>query len=166
MTRLRLLVAAVLILAASSCQIVDQESFISFTWNGVQYYFTASDDDSGHPYAVGYPDSGEVGEYRMLASATAEDAAVGTDTIIISFYSEGEYWWYGQAELYDSFGQTTLIPLSDIPAGMMDTFITNRDAVGEQFSGSMPGPFQGESPELKNIVFSVERLPNEPYPAE
>lgn len=163
MTRLRLLLAAAFVLVMAGCPFFNQqENFISFTLDGMQYFFTASNHESGNPYAVGYEESGSVVEYKMLASATPEAAAAGTDTIIIHFYPEGEYWWFGEAELNDSFGQTTWISLGGIPSGMMDTFITNRDEVGEQFAGSMPGPF-GESPELKDIVFSVERLPNEEY---
>jgi hypothetical protein len=167
MTRFRLFIIALLVLAIGSCKLLNQqENFVSFTLDGTQYFFTASDDDSGHPYAVGYVEMGNVVEYEIFASATSEAAAAGTDTIIISFYPEGEFWWYGQAEIYDSLGEPTWISLSGIPAGMMDTFITNLDEVGEQFAGSMPGPFQGESPELKNIVFSVERLPNEEAPLD
>jgi len=160
MTRLRLLVAVVLVLAASSCQFVDQENFISFTWDGVQYYFTASDDDSGHPYAVGIAPVGQDPyEYQIWGSATAEDAQAGTNTILIDIGADGD--WYATATFWDSYGDSTWLYLSQIPEGMIDTFIANRDAIGEQFAGSMPGPFQGESPELKNIVFSVERLPNQ-----
>jgi len=58
MTRLRILIVVILVLAVSSCQFFEQENFISFTLDGTQYFFTASDDDSGNPYAVGYVNSG------------------------------------------------------------------------------------------------------------
>jgi hypothetical protein len=164
MARLRLVLIAVLVLAMGSCQMFkQQENFISFTWDGVQYLFTASADKADHPYAVGYYEgSNPPDDYVITGSATAEDAATTpnpTNTIVIDIGNDGD--WYATATIYDSDGSDTYLFLSQIPDGMIDTFITNRDAVGEQFSGAMPGPFQGETPILENVIFSVERLPNE-----
>ena len=97
--------------------------------------------------------------YEIWGSATAQDALDGTDTIRIEFGADGD--WYASATIWDSDGTSTSLYLSQIPEGMMDSFIANRDAVGEQFAGVMPGPFQSETPVLENIIFSVERLPNE-----
>ncbi len=166
MTRLRLLVVAVLVLAASSCQFIEQENFISFTLDGVQYIFTVSAVESDHPYAIGYYSVvGEpVREYWISGSATAAGAAEQPpeETLAIRIVKyEGEGWGV-YPYFYDTWGQSPPYEDGWIPLGMIDTFIANRDAVGEQFTGSMPGPFSdGQmTSTLENIVFSVERLPD------
>lgn len=173
MARLRLLIALAFALALAGCPALEQpQNFISFTWDGVQYLFTASAATEAqpwavdHPCAVGYIDgSNPPFEYVITGSATADDAEAGTNTIVINFGQDGD--WYATARFYDSEGTEVWMFLSQIPEGMFDAFISNRDAVGEQFAGSMPGPFDegGTTPvhELKNIIFSVERLPNQTY---
>jgi hypothetical protein len=168
MTRFRLLVIALLVLAIGSCQLIKNENFISFTLDGTQYVFTASAPSESNPWAIDHPcavgyfwGSNPPNEYVITGSATAEDAAAipnPKNTIVIDIGNDGD--WYATATIWNSDGESMWLFMSQIPAGMIDTFITNRDEVGEQFAGSMPGPF-GESSELKNIVFSVERLPNE-----
>ena len=166
MTRIRLFLVAAFVLAAVGCPLLEQqENFISFSWDGVQYFFTASADRADHPYAVGYANEGqEPYSYEIWGSATAADALDGTDTIRIELSADGD--WYAAATIWDSYGNSTWLYLSQIPYGMLDTFIANRDAVGGQFTGTMPGPFQGETPVLENVIFSVERLPNEEPPVE
>lgn len=62
MARLRLLLIAALVLVMFGCALLEQQqNFISFTLDGVQHLFTASNDDSGHPVAIGYTETGEVG---------------------------------------------------------------------------------------------------------
>ena len=59
MTRIRLFLTAAFVLAMVGCPLLEQqENFISFSWDGVQYIFTASSDNSGHPFAVGYANAG------------------------------------------------------------------------------------------------------------
>ena len=161
MARIRLFLVAAFVLAMVGCPLLEQqENFISFSWDGVQYIFTASGDGSGHPYAVGFASEGqEPYAYEIWGSATAQDALDDTNTIRINFGVDGD--WYASATIWDSYGDSTSLFLSQIPGGMIDSFIANRDAVGEQFAGAMPGPFQSETPVLENIIFSVERLPNE-----
>jgi hypothetical protein len=167
MTRLRLLVVAILVLAVSSCQLIKNENFISFTLDGVQYFFTASAVEADHPYAIGYYlNSGDPAErYVIRGSATAAGASAmpnPKDTLEIGIGYEAD--WYMWASFYDSDGFRTDFNLPSVPYGMIDAFITNRNEVGEQFSGSLPGPFYGtETPALENIIFSVERLPDELY---
>ncbi|OHD75174.1 MAG: hypothetical protein A2177_06645 [Spirochaetes bacterium RBG_13_68_11] len=131
----------------------------------MQYLFTASAVESDHPYAIGYYwDPGDpISEYIIRGSATAAGAAATPnpkDTLEIGIGYESD--WYMWANFYDSDGGLTDFYLPNVPEGMIDTFIANRDAVGEQFAGSLPGPFYGgETPALENIIFSVERLPDE-----
>ena len=166
MARIRFVLVAVIILALGSCQLLEQQdNYISFTLDGVQYTFTVSAVKSDHPYAIGYywVQGGPVKGYTITGSSTAAGAAAEppeeTLRISISDNSEG---WSASAYFFDSWGSSMYFDLGWIPLGMMDSFITNRDEVGEQFAGSLPGPFSGgEVSELKNIIFSVERLPDE-----
>jgi hypothetical protein len=162
MARLRFILVAAFVLVMMGCPLLEQqENFISFTWDGVQYLFTASADRSDHPYAVGFAPAGEEpNRYEIWGSATSDDAIDEYNTLQIVLDRSEDSWWVW-ATLYDQYGNWTEFDATSISDGMIDTFITNRDAIGEQFAGSMPGPFQGESPELKDIIFSVERLPNE-----
>lgn len=167
MKRLRLFAVLAFSLLMAGCPALEQpQNFISFTWDGVQYLFTASAGDADHPHAIGYFDGANPPfEYVIRGSATPEDAEAGTNTIVIDFGQDGD--WYATATFYDSAGESVWMFLSQIPEGMLDTCISNRDAIGEQFSGAMPGPFDegGTTPihELKNILFSVERLPDQTY---
>jgi hypothetical protein len=164
MTRLRLLIIAALVLAISSCQLIKQENMISFTLDGLQYLYAASADHSDHPYAVGYETSGEVVRYEIKGSATAAEAAVDESTIVITL-AHTRTIWAVQVVLYDGSGIGTLFNVPDVDEDAIDSFLANRDAVGDQLAGAMPGPFSdGQMTHtLTDIVFSVERLPNEPY---
>jgi hypothetical protein len=167
MARLRFVAVVVLVLALGSCNLLQQqENFVSFTWDGVQYLFMASAVKADHPYAVGYywQAGGPIRDYVIQGSASSEGAAAQPleDTIWIGFHDNNEE-WSARVYLYDSWGVSTYLDLGGIPLGMIDAFLTNRDEPGEQLSGSMPGPFQdGQmSHTLKNLIFSVERLPDE-----
>ena len=165
MARLRLFAVVALALVMTGCSLFrQQENFISFTWNGMQYLFTASAGPSDHPYAVGLASAGQdPWTYEIRGSATAADAAAGTNTIVIRIGADGD--WYASAYLYENDPQFyTSQFLGQIPGEWIDSLIANRDAVGEQFTGSMPGPFLGEVTVLENIVFSVERVPNQEPP--
>jgi hypothetical protein len=168
MARLRFFIMAALVLAMTGCQLLkQQENFISFTLDGLQYLYTASDDDSGHPYAIGYESSGEVVQYRILGSATAAEAVAGDSTLVITLTHVRTSWGLTMT-MYDGDGNPysfTLPPLPSVHEDEIDSFIMNRNAVGEQVAGSIPGPFSdGQMTHtLENIVFSVERLPDEPY---
>ncbi len=145
MARLRLLTVVAFVLVMVGCPLLEQqENFISFTWDGMQYLFTASAELADHPYAVGFaPEGQDPWEYEIRGSATAADAAAGTNTIVIHFGADGD--WYASAYLYEDDPQfSTSLYLGQIPDEWIDSLIANRDAVGEQFAGSMPGPFQGE----------------------
>jgi hypothetical protein len=171
MTRLRLLAIALLVLAISSCQFVNQENTISFALDGVQYTFTASAPSDGRPWAIDYPcavgmssGTNPPDEYMITGSATAADASANLNTIVIDIWRSGD--WTAYASIYNSDGYSGNPFLSQIPEGMLDSFITNLDEIGEQFSGVMPGPFsytdaQQQNHTLENIIFSVERLPDE-----
>jgi len=165
MARLRLLAVVAFVLVMVGCPLLEQqENFISFTWDGIQYLFTVSAVASDHPHAIGFAPPGEDPYwYEIWGSATAEDAIQGYNTILIVL-DRSEDMWNVWATLYDSSGWGTEYDIPSIPDGMIDSFIVNRDSVGEQFAGSMPGPFTGNSPVLENIVFSVERLPNQDPP--
>ena len=166
MARIRFILVAVIVLALGSCQLLkQQENFISFSWDGMQYIFAAGDSDSGNPYAVGYYSGpNPPTDYWIIGSASAADAAEDFNTIKINLSQDGD--WNASVYFYDSNGSETSFYLGQIPEGMIDSLIENRDAPGEQFAGAMPGPFQGgETPVLENIIFSVERLPDEEYPA-
>jgi len=168
MARLRILVIAALVLALGSCQVLEQqENFISFTWDGVQYLFTASAATEGrpwaadHPYAVSYYwGANPPYAYMITGSAGSEDPQAETNTIQINIQrSDGA--WNVDAYIWDSYGNSTWFDLGQIPDGMIDTAISGRDSIGGQFSGSMPGMFYEDGPStLSNILFSVERLPN------
>lgn len=174
MARLRLLIVLAFALVMAGCPMLEQqENFVSFTWDGVQYFFTASAATEAqpwaaeHPYAVGYIDgTSPPFEYVIKGSATSEGASADPlkDTLVIHLIDNVEQ-WSAWAYFYDSYGNSTMLDIGSIPSGMIDTFIVNRDAVGEQLAGSMPGPFDegGTTPihELKDITFSVERLPNQ-----
>lgn len=169
MTRIRLFLVAAFVLAMVGCPLLEQqENFISFTVDGIQYLFTASADRSDHPYAIGFAPTGEDPyEYEIWGSATSDDAIDGYNTFrIILDRSEDIYWVY--ATLYDQYGNGTQFDIPSVSYGMIDSFIANRDAVGEQFAGSMPGPFSEDDgfSVLENVIFSVERLPNEEPPVE
>jgi hypothetical protein len=66
---------------------------------------------------------------------------------------------------YDGIGSPTSFSVPDIDEDAIDSFLANRDNIGEQLAGFMPGPSSdGQMTRtLKDIVFSVERLPDEPY---
>jgi hypothetical protein len=168
MARLRFLLLAALALVMIGCTLPPQENYISFTWDGMQYTFTASDDDSGNPYAVGrYSGANPPYRYIIQGSATAADAAYGYNTIVIDIIKSSGPEWGATVYFSDSVGDTTTFYLGTIPEGMIDSLITNRDAPGQQFAGAMPGPFQGgETPILENVIFSVYRLPDEIQIAE
>ena len=171
MARPRLLLIVLIALVMTGCSLFrQQENFISFTWDGMQYLFTASAGPSDHPYAVGYAAGvQDPTSYRIWGSATPEDAAAVTNTIFIHLWLDTfNGVWAGEVLLYESAQfQYTYVPLNWIPEDWIDSLIANRDAVGEQFTGSMPGPFQGvETLVLENIVFSVERLANQEPPLE
>jgi hypothetical protein len=166
MARLRLLLVAVFILVMVGCPLLQQqENFISFTFDGVHYLFTAGAVEYGHPHAIGYYwlPGDPIGDYVIQGSATAAGAAAipnPKDTLVIYMTNDGD--WYLSARFYDSDGWSTDFYLPRVPEGMIETFVANRDAVGEQFAGSLPGPFYGvETPALEDIIFSVERLPDE-----
>ena len=160
MTRIRLFLAAAFVLAMVGCPLLEQqENFIAFTLDGMQYLYTASDDSSGHPVAVGLTDSGVVEYYSIQGSATAAEAEIGESTLRITLYHVENYWDV-QVTLYDGEGNAYSFYPPNVHEDEIDSFIANRDAIGDQFAGSMPGPFQGETPVLENIIFSVERLPN------
>jgi hypothetical protein len=161
MARVRFLAVVAFVLVMVGCPLLQKENFISFTWDGMQYIFTASAGPSDHPYAVGFASEGQdPGEYEIRGSATPEDATAGTNTIIIRIGADGD--WYASAYLYEGDPQAyTSLFLGQIPEDWIDSLIANRDAAGEQFAGSMPGPFQGETPVLEDVVFSVERIPNQ-----
>lgn len=166
MARLRFVLIAVLVLAMGSCQLLEQqENFISFTLDGLRYLYTASDDVSVHPYAIGYESSGEVVRYEILGSATAVEAAAGESTIVISLTHTRSIWDV-EVTLYDGSGGQISFTVPDVDEDAIDSFIANRDVVGEQLTGAMPGPFSdGQMTRtLENIVFSAERLPNEESP--
>ncbi len=56
-----LLVVIAVVLVAVGCSLLEQqENFISFTWDGMQYLFTASAGASDHPYAVGFARKGRI----------------------------------------------------------------------------------------------------------
>ena len=66
MARIRLFLAAAFALAMVGCPLLEQqENVIAFTLDGMQYIYTASDDSSGHPVAVGLTDSGIVEYYSI-----------------------------------------------------------------------------------------------------
>lgn len=164
MNRLRLFVAAALVLAVSSCQLVKQENVISFTLDGLQYLYAAGAGRTDHPYAVGYESSGEVVRYEIRGSATAEEAAANESTLAITLVNVRSIWGI-EVLLYDGSGSTTLFTVPAVDEDAIDSFLVNRDEIGEQLAGAMPGPFSdGQMTHtLKDIIFSVERLPNEPY---
>jgi hypothetical protein len=167
MAKLRVFLIAALVLALGSCQFAEQENFITFTWDGVQYLFTASAATESHPWAVDHPyavgyywGSNPPYGYLITGSATGQDAQDGTDTIQIEL-SVSEGYWNVNVVIFDSSNDSTWF-YTRIPDGMMNNSITNLDAVGEQLSGTMPGVLYEEqgSSTLSNIIFSVERLPN------
>ena len=163
MARAPFLLIAVVGLALAGCPLLEQrENFISFTWDGKQYLFTASAGPADHPFAVGIAEEGLIpSTYMIRGSATPGDAAAGTNTILIQFSADGD--WYLSASLSENDPyNSTSVYLGQVPEDWIDSLIANRDVVGAQFAGSMPGPFQGETPVLENIMFSVERLPNAP----
>jgi hypothetical protein len=165
MARIRFILVAAAAIALAGCPLIEQqENLISFTWDGMQYLFTASAGPADHPHAEAYAwEGGDPYEYVIRGSATTADALAGTNTIIIQIGNDGD--WHVSAYLYEDDPQyPTSLYLGQIPEEWIDALIANRDAVGEQFAGSMPGPFQGETPVLENVVFSVERLPNQEPP--
>ena len=166
MTRIRLFLAAVSVLAMVGCPLLErQENFIAFTLDGMQYVYTASDDSSGHPVAVGLTESGVVGYYSIRGSATAAEAEAGESTLRITL-NHVENYWDVLVTLYDGEGNAYYFYPPNVHEDEIDSFIANRDAVGEQFAGSMPGPFSdGQvTHTLEDIVFSVERLPDRVMP--
>lgn len=165
MAHLRIIMAiAIVLVGVLSCSLFDQqENFISFTLDGVQYVFTESAGRSDHPNAFGaYQGTDPPYSYVIQGSATAEDALEGNNTMWISMQIEGDS-WNVSVVVSDSSGGYRSFEIPDVPDGLIDAWIENRDAVGEQLKGSMPGPFMqvDGSSTLRDINFSVERLPNE-----
>ncbi len=168
MARLRLCAIVAIVLVLFGCSLLKPpENSISFTLNGIQYLFTESAGLSDRPYAVGYTQEGQEVPYRyaIRGSATAADAADGTNTFNMNIFSRGD--WGISAYLVMNDLQTEIwFTIDPVPAAWIDTFITNRDDVGRQFTASMPGPFSDSSAAytLENVVISVERLPNKVSP--
>jgi hypothetical protein len=164
MARLRFILIAAFVLVMVGCPLFQQqENCISFTCDGIRYFYTASDDASGHAYAVGYYRPGyPVNMYVMSGSATSEASAAGFDTLLVTM-EHVENYWEPVITLYDGDGNLFFFDPPNVSEGAIDSFITNRDAVGGQFAGAMPGPFQDRqlTHTLENVVFSVERLPDE-----
>ncbi len=164
MARIRLCAIVAIVLALFGCSLLKPpENAISFTLNGIRYLFTESADLSDHPYAAGYTDVGQENPYRyeIQGSATAADAAAGTDTLTLNITNRGDWGISARLVLVDP--QTVIwFDIGTVPAAWIDTFITNRDDVGRQFTASMPGPFRDGSSSytLEDVEVSVERLAN------
>jgi hypothetical protein len=164
MARLKFVVIAAVVLLMVGCPLFEQqENFISFTWDGMQYLFTAGAGPTGNPCAVAYPKGQPAYEYIIRGSATPEEPFAGTNTIVIDINANGD--WAVNVDLFDDAGFLATRYLGTIPQDWIDNLIRNRDEAGAQFAGSIPGPSQGSAPFLENIVFSVERLPNIDDPA-
>jgi|WetSurMetagenome_2_1015567.scaffolds.fasta_scaffold320779_2 hypothetical protein len=166
MARIRLFLVAAFVLAMVGCPLLEQqENIVSFTLDGMQYIYTASDDSSGHPVAIGFTRSGVVGYYSIQGSATAAEAEAGESTLRITL-NHVENYWDVQVNLYDGEGNAYYFYLPNVHEDEIDSFIANRDAEGEQFAGSMPGPFSDDpmTHTLEDIIFSVERLPDRIMP--
>jgi hypothetical protein len=162
MARMRFVLVAVIVLALGSCQLLEQqENIVSFTLDGMQYIYTASDDSSGHPVAIGFTRSGVVRYYSIRGSATAAEAEAGESTLRITL-NHVENYWDVLITLYDGEGNAYYFSPPNVHEDEIDSFIANRDVEGEQFAGSMPGPFSdGQMTHtLEDIIFSVERLPD------
>jgi len=166
MARIRFILVAAFVLAMVGCPLLEQqENFIAFTLDGMQYLYTTSDDSSGHPVAIGLTESGVVEYYSILGSATAAEAEAGESTLRITLHHVENYWDV-QVTLYDGEGNVNYFYPPNVHEDEIDSFIANRDVEGEQFAGSMPGPFSdGQMTHtLEDIVFSVERLPDRVMP--
>jgi len=165
MTRLRFILVASFILVLTGCPSFEgglPENTISFTFDGVDYQYSASSGSSTHAWGKG---SGWEGSppsaYIITASATEADSLAGKRTIEFSIGSEGDYWI--DVYVYDADGTEHYFYLGNASRTLLEHLIANLDIEGEQMWGYFLQRYNDDAGEhtLENISFSVERLPTE-----
>jgi hypothetical protein len=77
-----------------------------------------------------------------------------------------ENYWTVEVDRYDGDGNWSYFDLPNVHEDEIESFLQNRDQVGEQVTGSITGEFldNWESQSIANVIFSVERLPYREMP--